>query len=97
MSERDLIVRLARACAHGHRQLGFVNELLIDEGYVEAVPIPVSFGYGSASLYGDSRLSGSSFQSLRKRLTAVGFILKYEGKRSYEFYQKDKISMRFSV
>lgn len=94
MSEQDLIVRLARSCARGPRQLSFVNELLIDEGYQELVPIPTVWEY--TSVYGDSRLSGSSYQGLKKRLIAVGFIIKREGEYPKPG-EKRRVHMRFSV
>lgn len=68
MPDRDLIVRLARACAHGTRQMGFVNELLAGASYVE-------IDHFDHVNYGDSRLSGNSWRSLKKRLVANGFIV----------------------
>lgn len=86
MSDRDLVVRLARACAHGTRQMGFVNELLAGAGYVELD----SF---SNVNYGDSRLGGNSWRSLKKRLIANGFIV------TMTPWDRDRrtVEMRFSV
>ena len=97
MSESDVIARLARACARGERQLAFVNELLADEAYVRLVPIPIYFGGGrqaEGASFGNSRMGGESWRSLKKRLIANGFIIKTDE------WQKDKtrqIHMRFSV
>ena len=83
----DMTARLARACARGTRQLGFVNELLAGEGYLKDDP------WGYATL-GDSRLGRNSWKSLRTRLIENGFIIKFDdtakrGKRAVE--------LRFSV
>lgn len=86
MSERDLIIRLARSCGHGTRQVGFINELLDGPSYVELTP----FGHIK---YGDSGLGGKSWAATKKRLVANGFIIKmgpwYKDRRTVE--------MRFSV
>lgn len=97
MSERDLIVRLARACAHGIRQKSFINELLIDEGFVawDMPRAPFCGGY-PPTYYGTSRLTGSSWKSLKKRLTEVGFIVTY-GPEPKKMYDPRKIQLRFSV
>lgn len=86
MSDQDLINRLARACAHGTRQMGFVNELLAGPSYVTLSP----FDYVR---YGDSELGHKSWVATKKRLVANGFVIKtgpwYKGRRTVE--------MRFSV
>jgi hypothetical protein len=91
----DVVARLARACARGHRQLEFVNELLAGEAYCRLTELNF-FHYGKqaqAVLYGDTRLSGSSWQNLRKRLIENGFMVKYSP------WQDDSraIELRFSV
>lgn len=87
MSEQDLIVRLARSCGHGTRQIGFINELLAGPSYVELVS---PFDH---IRYGDSNLGGKSWASTKKRLVANGFVIKmgpwYKGRRTVE--------MRFTV
>lgn len=96
MSERDIIARLARACAHGHRQLEFVNELLADEGYSQLTNLNF-FHYGSqaqAVLYGDTRLAGQSWASLKKRLVTNGFMVKMH---PYDRNHRRDIELRFSV
>lgn len=82
----DIVKRLARACARGNSQLGFVNELLADEGqrYLE------QYGYQKFVRYGDSRLGGTSWASLKKRLLSVGFIIKVD-------QQTGQVTMRFSA
>jgi hypothetical protein len=96
MSESDVIVRLARACAHGHKQMEFVNELLAGETYGRLVPIPVWVGrtQGQAMHYGDCRLGGPSWMSLKKRLINNGFIIRMG---EYDKQGKRAINMRFSV
>lgn len=76
MSDRDLVVRLARACAHGTRQMEFVNEMLAGTAYCKLVPIPFYGPYGQAVQYGDSRMGGKSWVSLKKRLINNGFMVK---------------------
>jgi hypothetical protein len=86
MPNDELIARLARACAHGTRQIGFVNELLAGPSYVELSP----YDYVK---YGDSELGGKSWMATKKRLIANGFIIKmgpwHKNRRTVE--------MRFSV
>lgn len=86
MPDQDLINRLARACGHGTRQTGFINELLAGPSYVAMSP----FDYVK---YGDSNLGGKSWAATKKRLVANGFIIKLgpwvKGRRTVE--------MRFSV
>ena len=86
MQQNDLVVRLARACGHGTRQIGFINELLAGPSYVELSP----YDYVK---YGDSGLGGKSWAATKKRLIANGFIIKmgpwYKNRRTVE--------MRFSV
>lgn len=81
----DMQMRLARSCARGVRQLGFVNELLMDEG----VRSTYSIGHQTYVHYGDSRLGGKSWVALKKRLVAMGFVVKVD-------QEKNKVSMRFS-
>ena len=87
----DLIPRLARACAHGNRQMGFVNELLAGEAYVKLVPIPTVYGMGAVC--GDSHMSAKSWPKLKERLVNNGFIIK---EHRWENDIK-KIEMRFSA
>lgn len=81
----DIVKRLARACAHGNSQLGFVNELLADEGQRHVVV----YGWEKFVHYGDSRLGGTSWLSLKKRLLSVGFIIKVD-------QLTGRVTMRFS-
>jgi len=93
MQQNDLIVRLARACAHGTRQMEFVNELLAGEAYCRLVPIPFYGPQGLAVQYGDSRMGGQSWVSLKKRLVNNGFMVKmgpWEDNRR-------TVDLRFSV
>lgn len=86
MTESDIVSRLARACAHGTRQVGFVNELLEGPSYVELTP-------WDHVKYGDSELGAKSWMATKKRLIANGFIIKmgpwHKNRRTVE--------MRFSV
>jgi hypothetical protein len=96
LSTHDVVARLARACARGERQLAFVNELLADDAYVRQVPLPYWFAGRQATgiAYGHSRMGSDSWRSLKKRLIANGFIIKYHE------WQKDntrKIELKFSV
>lgn len=75
MSNTDILARLARACAHGTRQMEFVNELLAGEGYSRSEDNPWAYN-GKFVTYGDARLSHKSWISVRKRLTANGFMVK---------------------
>lgn len=93
MSNSDVINRLARACAHGHRQLEFVNELLAGEGYARLVQIPV-YGGTQAVVFGDARVGGRSWMSLKKRLVANGFMVKM-GEWDKKNYRT--VTLRFSV
>ncbi len=92
MSNQDVIARLARACAHGHRQLEFVNELLADEGYMKMVQIPTVYGLGAQ--YGDARLGGNSFRNLKKRLISNGFMIKAS---DFDKNQRRELRLKFSV
>ena len=71
----DILARLARACAHGTRQLEFVNELLVDQAYSRTQYHPWAHG-GYYTLYGDAKMQSSSFRSLKKRLVENGFMVK---------------------
>lgn len=96
MSDRDIVARLARACAHGHRQLEFVNELLAGEGYAQWRNLNF-FQYGQearAVLYGDTGLTARSWVSLKKRLVANGFMIKMH---PYDREYRREIELRFSV
>jgi hypothetical protein len=69
-----LKLRLASACARGWRQQGLVNEWM-------AGPIAKSyesFGHDVFVKYGDSRVDAASYHNLRRRLVAVGFVLRRE-------------------
>lgn len=93
----DLIPRLARACARGHRQLEFVNELLAGPTFARTVPIP-GHPHMTGVVLGDCRMASSSWVRLKQRLIANGFIIKLhpweEGKgRSHQ----RMIEMRFSA
>lgn len=86
MPNDDMIARLARACAHGTRQKGFINELLAGPSYVTLSP----FDYVK---YGDSELGGKSWAATKKRLVDNGFII------TMGPWIKDRrsVEMRFSV
>ena len=64
----DIKKRLARACARGPRQMGFINEMLAGEAYRE-------FDSYDHLLYGDSKMAHASWHALKSRLTANGFIV----------------------
>jgi hypothetical protein len=63
----DIIVRLAKACAHGKCQLALVEELLEGPAYIGRD----YWGFKA----GKAGVGGESFRSLRKRLKANGFIV----------------------
>lgn len=71
----DILARLARACAHGTRQMQFVNELLAGEGYSRTEYHPWAHG-GYFTKWGDADLQYSSWASLKKRLVLNGFMIK---------------------
>lgn len=88
MSESDIVARLARACAHGTRQMGFVNELLAGPSYAEFN----SFDHVS---YGDSGLGAKSWRSTKKRLASNGFIVTLT---PWDYTSRRRVvEMRFSV
>ena len=93
MNSTDILARLARACAHGTRQLEFVNELLAGEGYIVQVPC----GFSRMGYYvkvGDSGLGYKSWLSLRKRLIANGFMIKMT---EYDKQNRREVKLSFSV
>jgi hypothetical protein len=71
--------------------MGFVNELLEGEAYVQMVPIPGVYGLGAS--FGDTKMSSSSWPKLKKRLLDNGFIIK---SHPWEDGNRRKIEMRFS-
>jgi hypothetical protein len=52
--------------------------MLAGEGYARAVPIPGKYytQFNKAVVFGDARVGGSSWQSLKKRLVQNGFMVK---------------------
>ena len=92
-SLNDVIARLARQCARGHRQLGFVNELLADAGYGQYEDVYFHGRQQRIIRYGDSRLPGGSWLALSRRLVSAGFIIKYDRTDR----DNPKVQMRFSV
>ncbi len=94
MSNADVVARLARACAHGTRQMQFVNELLAGEAYSKLIQMPFA-GYGTTGMqYGDSHLGTKSWTSLKKRLIANGFMIKMT---PFDKNQRRELELRFSV
>lgn len=65
----------ARACAKGHKQLAFVNELLGGESYCILEAIPGKPWMGRVPVYGTARLEARSYKNLEKRLNQDGFQL----------------------
>lgn len=89
----DILARLARACAHGTRQLEFVNELLAGEAYI----VQVTCGFSRMGYYvrvGDAGLGYKSWLSLRKRLVANGFMIKMT---EYDKNHRREVRLSFSV
>lgn len=72
--------------------MGFVNELLAGEAYVQMVPVPGV--YGLVASLGDTKMSGSSWPNLKARLINNGFIIK---NHPWEDGYRRKIEMRFSA
>lgn len=70
---KDLINRLARACAHGIRQKELVNELLVGPVKVERFLVPGGAFPGYSHRYGEAQVGAKSFQNMRRRLAANGF------------------------
>ena len=67
----SIIRRLAIACTRGSQQQSLVNEMLVG-------PVAIShdrFSIDQCEAYGQTGLSGESYRNLRRRLTAVGFVL----------------------
>lgn len=70
----DIVVRLARACAHGIRQKELVNELLT--GPVDVVKYLIPSGIYPkiyTNHYGSARVESSSFKNMSRRLVDNGF------------------------
>lgn len=84
----DIIVRLARSCAHGVRQMELVNELLVGPAKIVIFYIPGKYGQTTA-IYGEAQVGAASFTNLKRRLVQNGFFF---------VRSKDdtKIEMRFS-
>lgn len=70
----DIVRRLASACCRGWRQQSLVNELLVRPVERHRVPVP-NFSGNVTLVYGETRLPSSSFNHLRQRLVAVGFVV----------------------
>lgn len=69
-----VLIRFLQSTARGCNQLSLINEF-VEKGWtipVYTVTIPVNGGQ-TATLYGDTRLSGTSYRNLRKRMITAGF------------------------
>ena len=67
----SVVRRLALACTRGPKQASLVNELLVG-----SAPIGwYVFGQQSHREYGVSKVQGSSFRNLRRRLVQAGFVV----------------------
>lgn len=64
-----------RACAKGHKQLAFVNELLNGDSYFRMEPVPGRPWMGPVPMFGECRLEYGSYKNLKKRLEQAGFEL----------------------
>ena len=84
----DVIHRLAKACAHGSAQLVLVEELLKGPAYIGRD----YWGFKA----GKANVGSESFRSLKKRLTANGFVVKVETFREAGDKPR-KIEMKFEV
>lgn len=94
-SQEEMVRRLARACARGHRQMGFVNELLAGQGYRE-------FDTYDHLLYGDTKMAHNSWNSLKTRLINNGFIIRQGSQPPATRFDRKSpkrqvIEMRFSA
>lgn len=63
----------ARACAKGHKQLAFVDELLVGDSYYKMEGVPGKPWMGRVAVFGAARLDGRSYRNLEKRLNRAGF------------------------
>lgn len=84
----DVIVRLAKACAHGKCQLALVEELLVGPAYINQD----YFGFK----LGKAKVGYQSWKSLKKRLTHNGFIIKQQTFKEAG-NQPRKIEMKFEI
>lgn len=69
-----VLIRFLQSTARGCNQLSLINEF-VEKGWtvpVFTVSIPGNGG-ATATLYGDTRLSGTSYHNLRKRMITAGF------------------------
>jgi hypothetical protein len=66
----NIVLQLARACAHGVRQKQLVEELINGPVYI----VQTHWGYG----LGKANVDYQSWKNLKKRLTQNGFIISQE-------------------
>lgn len=72
-----VLVRFLQTTARGCNQLSLINEF-VEKGWTIPIHIVEHPVKGSAlrmqsNVYGDTKLSGSSYRNLRKRLISAGF------------------------
>lgn len=83
----EAICRLARAAAHGSRQMQAVEELIATgrlAPYTVTLPLPQYPGYPrTTTVYGKHHLPHKSWMNLRKRLIASGFSLMRDSAGAY--------------
>jgi len=84
----DIVVRLAKACAHGKAQLALVEELLEGPSYIT----PDFWGFR----IGKAKVGYESWKSLKKRLTSNGFVIDQES-FAKKTGQYRKVSMKFEI
>ena len=84
----DVIVRLAKACAHGKCQLALVEELLKGPAYINQ-------DYWGMKA-GNAGVGYQSFKSLRKRLKENGFIVSVQTFKEARNKPR-KIEMKFEI
>lgn len=72
-----ILIRFLQSTARGCNQLSLINEF-VEKGWtiqIHEVTFPVkgSNRTGHSVVYGDTRLSNSSYRNLRKRMISAGF------------------------
>lgn len=66
----NIVLQLARACAHGNRQKALVEELINGPAYIER-------NYWGYAL-GQAQVNYESWKNLKKRLSHNGFVITQE-------------------
>lgn len=84
----DIVVRLAKACAHGVRQAELVDELLSGPTYIKQD----YFGFR----IGTAKVGYESWKSLKKRLMKNGFVIHQETFANKTGPER-KIVMKFEI